>query len=51
MDASGTRRHIRAALQAGVTPAEVMAVLKLCVDHGVQACNLAIPLLAQDLTA
>lgn len=49
MYAPGTRRHIRAALAAGATPREVMAVLKLCVAQGVQACNLAIPLLAEEL--
>jgi len=26
-----------------------MEVLKLCVAHGVQACNLAIPILAEEL--
>mgnify|MGYP001338024843 CR=1 FL=1 len=51
MYAPGTRRHIRAALAAGATPREVMAVLKLCVAQGVQACNLAIPLLAEELAA
>ena len=51
MYALGTRRYVRSALQAGATPAEVMAVLKLCVAHGVQARNPAIPLLAQELAA
>lgn len=51
MYAPGTRRHIRAALKAGATPREVMAVLKLCVAHGVQACNLAVPILAEELAA
>lgn len=49
MYAPGTRRHIRAALAAGATMREVMAVLKLCVAQGVQACNLAIPQLAEEL--
>ena len=49
-NADGTRRHIRRALAAGATP-EMMAVLKLRVAHGVQACNLAIPLPAQRLAA
>jgi hypothetical protein len=39
MYAPGTRRHIRAALQAGATTEEIMEVLKLCVVQGVQACN------------
>ncbi|HEY1234342.1 MAG TPA: carboxymuconolactone decarboxylase family protein [Candidatus Binatia bacterium] len=48
MYAPGTRRHIKAALQAGATIEEIMEVLKLCVV-GVQACNLGIPILAEEL--
>lgn len=51
MYAPGTRRHIRNALAAGATLAEVMEVLKLCVSQGVQACNLALPILAEELAA
>ena len=49
MYAPGTRRHIRAALKLGATVAEVMEVLKLCVVQGVQACNLGIPILAEEV--
>jgi len=49
MYAPGTRRHIRAALQLGATPREIMEVLKLCVVQGVQACNLGVPILAEEL--
>jgi alkylhydroperoxidase/carboxymuconolactone decarboxylase family protein YurZ len=49
MYAPGTRRHIQAALQAGATMEEVMEVLKLCVVQGVQACNLGVPILAEEL--
>jgi alkylhydroperoxidase/carboxymuconolactone decarboxylase family protein YurZ len=49
MYAPGTRRHIRGALQAGATTQEIMAVLKICAAHGVQACNLGVPLLAEEL--
>jgi alkylhydroperoxidase/carboxymuconolactone decarboxylase family protein YurZ len=49
MYAPGTRRHIRAALQVGATPQEIMEVLKLCVVQGVQACNLGVPILAEEL--
>jgi len=28
---------------------EIMEILKLCVVHGVQACNLGIPILADEL--
>lgn len=49
MYAPGTRRHIKAALAAGAAIEEIMEVLKLCVVQGVQACNLAVPILAEEL--
>lgn len=49
MYAPGTRRHIKAALKAGATIEEIMEVLKLCVAQGVQACNLGLPILAEEL--
>src|SRR5215831_20496033 len=49
MYAPGVRRHIHNALQAGATMEEIMEVLKLCVVQGVQACNLAVPILAEEL--
>ncbi len=49
MYAPGTRRHIRAALSHGATVAEIMEVLKLCVVQGVQAANMALPILADEL--
>ncbi|HMO45758.1 MAG TPA: carboxymuconolactone decarboxylase family protein [Rubrivivax sp.] len=49
MYAPGTRRHIHNALQAGATVEEIMEVLKLCVVQGVQACNLGVPILAEEL--
>jgi alkylhydroperoxidase/carboxymuconolactone decarboxylase family protein YurZ len=49
MYAPGVRRHIKAAFKAGATIEEVMEVLKLCVSQGVQACNLAVPILAEEL--
>jgi alkylhydroperoxidase/carboxymuconolactone decarboxylase family protein YurZ len=49
MYAPGTRRHIKGALEAGATMEEIMEVLKLCVVQGVQACNLGIPMLAEEL--
>lgn len=45
----GTRRHIRNALRAGATTAEIMEVLKVCVAQGAQACNMGIPILADEL--
>jgi alkylhydroperoxidase/carboxymuconolactone decarboxylase family protein YurZ len=49
MYAPGTRRHIHNALKAGATVEEIMEVLKLCVVQGVQACNLGVPILAEEL--
>jgi alkylhydroperoxidase/carboxymuconolactone decarboxylase family protein YurZ len=49
MYAPGTRRHIKAALQLGATMEEIMEVLKLCVIQGVQAFNLGLPILAEEL--
>lgn len=51
MYAPGTRRHIKGALKAGATMEEIMEVLKLCVAQGVQACNLGVPILAEELDA
>jgi alkylhydroperoxidase/carboxymuconolactone decarboxylase family protein YurZ len=45
----GIRRHIKGALQAGASVEEIMEVLKLCVAQGVQACNLAVPILAEEI--
>ena len=49
MYAPGTGRHIKAALKAGATVEEIFAVLKLCAAHGVQAINMAVPILAEEL--
>ncbi|MBP7937554.1 MAG: carboxymuconolactone decarboxylase family protein [Phycisphaerae bacterium] len=49
MYAPGTRRHIKAALKLGATMEEIMEVLKLCVSQGVQACNLGVPILSEEL--
>jgi hypothetical protein len=34
--------------QAGATVDEIMAVLKLCVLHGFDACSLGVPVLAEE---
>ena len=49
MFAPGTRRHIQAALKLGVTPEEIMEVLKICVAQGMQSSNLGVPILAEEL--
>ena len=50
MYAPGTRRHVRAALAHGASIEEIMEVLKLCVIQGAEAANLAVPILAKELT-
>jgi alkylhydroperoxidase/carboxymuconolactone decarboxylase family protein YurZ len=49
MYAPGTQRHIKTALAVGATMEEIMEVLKLCVVQGVQACNLAVPILKEEI--
>lgn len=49
MYAPGVRRHIKGALKAGATMEEIMEVLKICVAQGVQASNLGVPILAEEL--
>jgi len=49
MYAPGTRRHIKGALQAGATPAEIMSVLHLCVSMGLEACAAGVPILAEEI--
>jgi alkylhydroperoxidase/carboxymuconolactone decarboxylase family protein YurZ len=49
MYAPGTRRHIKAALKVGATMEEIFEVLKICVVLGVQACNLSVPILAEEI--
>lgn len=51
MYASGVRRNMKAALKLGATVEEIMEVLKLCVAQGVEACNLAVPILDEELEA
>lgn len=51
MYGSGARRHIKGALQAGASVEEITEILKLCVAHGVQACNLAVPILAEEIAS
>lgn len=45
----GIRRHIRHALAAGATSAQILTVLHLCVSQGVQTVNLAVPILDDEL--
>jgi alkylhydroperoxidase/carboxymuconolactone decarboxylase family protein YurZ len=45
----GARIHIKNAMKAGATLEEIMEVLKLCAVQGVQACNLGVTILAEEL--
>jgi alkylhydroperoxidase/carboxymuconolactone decarboxylase family protein YurZ len=49
MYAPGVRRHVRNALAAGATAQEIMEVMKVCVVQGMQALNLGVPMLAEEL--
>jgi alkylhydroperoxidase/carboxymuconolactone decarboxylase family protein YurZ len=49
MYAPGTRRHIKGALALGATMEEIMEVLKLCVAAGAEVCQMAVPILAEEL--
>ncbi len=49
MYAPGTHRHIKRAFEAGATMGEIVEVLKLCVVQGIQACNLGVPILEEEL--
>ena len=49
MYAPGTRRHIQSALKLGATMEEIMEVFKICVAQGIEACNLGVPILADEL--
>lgn len=50
MYTAGTRRHIKAALTRGASVEEIVEVLKLCVAQGVQACNMGVSILAEEMT-
>ncbi|MCP2316382.1 putative conserved protein YurZ, alkylhydroperoxidase/carboxymuconolactone decarboxylase family [Nocardia amikacinitolerans] len=51
MYSPGVRRHIRAALELGVSPEEILAVLELTSVLGIHACNIGVPVLAEELDA
>jgi len=51
MYAPGTRRHIQNALKAGASVEEIFEVLKICVAQGVEACNIGVPILEEELAA
>jgi alkylhydroperoxidase/carboxymuconolactone decarboxylase family protein YurZ len=51
LDEAGTRRHIRAALDAGATRDEVLLVLKCGAGLAVHSCSLGAPILLEEMKA
>ncbi|MEV0343466.1 carboxymuconolactone decarboxylase family protein [Nocardia sp. NPDC050713] len=51
MYSPGVRRHIRAALEIGVSRDEILTVLQMVSVLGIHACNLGAPILAEELEA
>ena len=51
LDEAGTRRHIRAALEAGATRDELLLVLKCGVGLAVHSCSLGAPILLEEMKA
>ena len=49
LDPVWTDEFMATAAAIGATIEEIMEVLKLCVGQGVQACNLGVPILAEEL--
>jgi alkylhydroperoxidase/carboxymuconolactone decarboxylase family protein YurZ len=47
--APGVRRHIQNALKLGATREEILQVIELTTVLGIHACNLAVPILAEEL--
>lgn len=47
--APGVRRHMKNALKAGATVDEIVEVIQLTTVMGIHACNLAIPILMEEL--
>jgi alkylhydroperoxidase/carboxymuconolactone decarboxylase family protein YurZ len=47
--APGVHRHMKAALDLGATPEEIMTVLKLCVSQGADALYFSVPILAEEV--
>lgn len=46
--APGVRRHIRIALDMGVTEKEIFEVLKLCTTLGIHSMNVGLPILREE---
>jgi alkylhydroperoxidase/carboxymuconolactone decarboxylase family protein YurZ len=49
--APGIRRHIQNAIKLGATREEILEVLELVTVLGIHACNMGVPILADELAA
>ncbi len=45
----GARRHMQNALRLGATPAELLETIELTTVMGIHACNLAIPIMVEEV--
>ena len=45
----GVRRHVQNALKAGASQAEILETIQLTTVMGIHSCNLAIPILMEEL--
>jgi alkylhydroperoxidase/carboxymuconolactone decarboxylase family protein YurZ len=51
LNPDGTRRHIRAALDAGATPEEILMLLKMASVMSIHSCSLGAPILLEEAKA
>jgi len=51
LNAEGTRRHIRAALEAGATRDEILMILKMASVMSIHSCSLGAPILLEEAKA
>jgi alkylhydroperoxidase/carboxymuconolactone decarboxylase family protein YurZ len=51
LNAAGTRRHIRGALDAGATREEVLLILKMGAALAIHSCSLGAPILLEEMQA
>ncbi|WP_438996113.1 carboxymuconolactone decarboxylase family protein [Candidatus Puniceispirillum sp.] len=49
--APGVRRHMQNALKAGATQEEIFEAIQLTTVMGIHACNLAVPILIEEVEA
>lgn len=49
--APGVRRHIRNALNHGATQEEILEAIQLTTVMGIHACNMAVPILMEEVAA